>query len=461
MFDIIYRVALGPAVILALILTGGYFCVRLRLFWVWHPRKALGAMRGDRGGGSVLSAVCMALAGTLGVGNIAGVALALLLGGAGSVFWMLLTAFFAMAVKYAEVLLAMDSRRGNIGNRIGGAMFYMRGNGIIGRCLPCLFSLLFCICAVLQGSVIQANAVGESLTLAIGVKPVFTGITLTVLAAVILAFGRRGIARVTAYAIPTACCVYMAMCVLVILRHVSCIPAALATVTHDILTPTAGIGGIAGYLFSAAARQGCAKGLLSNEAGCGTAPTAHVTAEGTTPVGQALFGIFEVFLDTAVICTLTALACLCVMPSGSPDAPIAYMISVFSSVFGNAAKPLTAFSITVFAFSTTLTWAFYGMSSLDILTKRPAVRWGYLALYCGGLLSGCLASPALVFTLTDILLALMTLINLPVLIKKADRVVTLSAEEGMIKLNRRHEYGTAQRHPHLQGEQGSPHTRAR
>ncbi len=443
MLDTFYAVILGPAVILSLIVAGGYFCVRLRLAWVLHPRRTLRLMRGTRIGGSLFRAVTMALAGTLGVGNIAGVALALLIGGAGSLFWMLVSAFFAMAVKYAEVLLAMDTRRGPYGARIGGAMFYMRTESAFGRFLPPVFSLLCVLCAVLQGSVIQGSAAAEALSLSIGVEPIFAGVALSLLAFFILTFGRRAIAHVTAVAIPLATVVYMGMCLAVLIVCRAAIPAALGAVVRGICTPAAGVGGILGYLFSSAARQGCAKGLLSNEAGCGTAPMAHITAEDTTPVGQALWGVFEVFLDTVVVCTLTALACLCVSPSGTADAPIAYILSVFTPVFGGAAKYLVTFSIVTFAFSTTLTWSYYGASCLSALTPSPLVKWGYLALYCVALTIGASGSPAVLYTLTDMLLAIMTLINLPVLIKKADRVVTLSADEGLIRINRKHGCGTA------------------
>ncbi len=461
MFDLIYRVALGPAVILALIVTGGYFSVRLRLFWVRHPRRSLRLLRGGRSIGGALAAVTMALAGTLGVGNIAGVALALILGGPGAVAWMLLSAFFAMAVKYAEVVLAMDTRRRISGEWVGGSLYYMRRRGLIGRILPIIFSILCVACALLQGGVIQASAAAEAVSLSLGVAPVFAGIALTIGATFILVCGRSGIARVTTVAIPLATCIYMVMCMVVLLTNISAIPSAFLSVLQGVFTPTAGVGGIAGYLFSAGARQGCAKGLLSNEAGCGTAPTAHVTAEGTTPVGQGLFGIFEVFLDTVVVCTLTALACLVVLPEGSADAPVAYIIAVFSAAFGRAAPHLTALCIVIFAFSTTLSWAFYGMSSLGYLTKARWAHAVYLIIYCLSLTVGSVASPALVFTLTDILLALMTLINLPVLAKKADRVVTLSANEGMIKFSRRRGCGTAQRRRRLKDAPDSPRTRAR
>ncbi len=461
LFDAVYRIVLGPAVILSLLATGGYFSLRLGLPWILHPRRALTLMRAGKSPLSTFRAVTMALAGTLGVGNIAGVSLALMLGGAGSLFWMLVSAFLAMAVKYAEVLLAMSCRKRSVDGWIGGAMYYMRGRHLMGRCLPWLFSLLCVVCAILQGSVIQGSAAAEALSLSIGVKPIFAGIALSLCAFLVLVFGRNGIARVTSVVIPIATLLYMGMCLSVLAVFHEALPSAILSVLRGICTPDAGVGGIIGYLFSAAARQGCAKGLLSNEAGCGTAPMAHVTAEGISPVGQALWGVFEVFLDTAVVCTLTALACLCVLPDGHAEAPIGYVLAVFSPLFGDAAKYLVGFAIVSFAFSTTLTWSFYGASALDTLTHSPGARGLYLGLYCLALTGGAVLSPTLLYTITDILLALMTLINLPILVKKADRVVALSAKEGLIRITRRCGCETAPRRRQMPDGRGSPHTHAR
>ncbi len=461
MFDRIYSITLAPAVIVALLTVGGYFTCRLRLFWLRHPRHAWRAMRGTRGIGGSFRAVTMALAGTLGVGNIAGVALALLIGGPGAILWMLLSAFAAMAVKYAEVLLAMDTRCGVAGNRTGGATRYMRFSGRLGRCLPRIFAALCVLCALFQGSIIQGSAAGEAICISVGVKPVFAGVALTFIVFLVLLFGARGIGRVTSLAIPLATCLYMGMCLVILLTHLTDIPAACLSVLKGAVSPAAGAGGVFGFLFSRAAREGCAKGLFSNEAGCGTAPMAHVTAEGTTPVGQALWGVFEVFLDTVVICSLTALACLVVSPSGSADAPIAYLVSVFASVFGTASEYLTCVSIVIFAVSTTLTWAFYGMTCLGELTSSPVARGTYLVLYSFSLLIGCVVTPRLLYTLTDILLALMTLINLAVLVKKRDRVVSLSLSENMISVNRKRECAPVSQHRQMRDEQCSPHTHAR
>ncbi len=461
MLESLYATILGPAVLLSLLVCGGYLCIRLRFFWFCHPKRSFAQMCGTRGLRGTIGAVSMALAGTLGVGNIAGVALALMLGGPGAILWMLVSAFFAMAVKYAEVLLAMDTRRGNVGARQGGASFYMATHKKTWKWLSPAFSMLCVVCAVLQGSVIQGSAATEAISLACNIKPVFAGAALTFLTVFVLTFGRRGIAKATTIIIPLATCLYMVMCLTVIIARMETLPTACLSIVQSAFSPSAGIGGVLGFFTSRAAREGCAKGLLSNEAGCGTAPMAHVTAEGTTPAGQALWGVFEVFLDTAVICVLTALACLCILPTGTPDAPIAYIVSVFTPLWGRAALPLVAFCIVSFAFATTLTWSFYGETCLSCLTPSPIARFFYLSMYCTALFIGSVVSPVLLYTMTDILLALMTLINLPVLIKKADRVVILSAESGLLKINCKHECATARSRRQKQDAPNSPRTLAR
>ena len=188
-------------------------------------------------------------------------------------------------------------------------------------------------------------------------------------------------------------------------------------------TREAGKGGILGYVFSRAARQGCARGLLSNEAGCGTAPLAHVTADPTTPHRQGLWGVFEVFLDTVVVCTLTAFAILTACPhEGDPSAPLVHLSEALSSVWGRATPLLLAFCIFAFAFSTVLSWSFYGLSCLRALTGSKWARAGYLAILILSLPVGAYMAVGTAYAWTDLLLALMTLTNLPVLLLRFQEV---------------------------------------
>lgn len=431
--SVIYDRVVAPAVLIALLVTGGFFAVRLRWFWLFRPRLALRLMRGgnaDRG--STLRAVSLALAGTLGVGNIVGVALAILVGGAGSVFWMLLTALFAAGVKYAEVVLAVDTRvrRGN--GWAGGAPFYMRVGGILGAVLPPLFSVLCLLCAVFEGCVIQANAVAESLGGLFSPPPVFWGVLMAVPACVVLLRGGKLPGAATARLIPFATVCYIVLCLSVIGAHLSALPAAVADIFSGAFRWEAGVGGVGGFLFSRAAKQGCSRGLLSNEAGCGTAPLAHVTANDTTPVRQGLWGVFEVFLDTGVICTLTALMLLSACPPPAAGTlPLTYLNAAVATLLGSLAPCITAPLILLFAFATVIGWSHYGISCLTAITRRPAARVLYILLLCLSLAWGAAIPVASAYLLTDLLLAAMTLINLPVLLARSARILSLTAREGV------------------------------
>lgn len=435
--EFFYERILGPIVPMALFITGLYLLVRLRFFFCLHPRRVGRVLLGGQSPRRAIAAVCLALGGTMGVGNITGVALALLVGGAGSVFWMLVCAFFAMAVKYAEVVLAMATRRrGADGRYYGGAPYYMRHGSRHGA-LSLLFSLLCVLCSVLQGSVLQGNAIGEALADTFGAEPSIVGASLSLVAFLLLLFCRPLLGRICAWLVPLATVLYLFLCLGVLGTHAAAIVPALRAVWRGAFAMEAGAGGVLGFLTSSALRVGCARGLLSNEAGCGTAPLAHVTAEGTTPSGQGIFGIFEVFLDTVVVCTLTALICLVSGAVGDESTPFAYVADAVGTAFGEMARPLLALAVCGFALATVLSWAFYGLTCLDSVVSAPPLRLGYLLLYCGGLTIGCLTETGSVFSCIDILLGVMTLINLAAVIKKADRVVALSAEIGLVVSRRR------------------------
>lgn len=460
--EALHRYLLGPAVLVSLFAVGIYFCVRLRLFWLCKPKKCLAAMGGTRDARSVFRAVCLALGGTMGVGNITGVALALTVGGAGAVFWMVATALVATAVKYAEVVLAMDTReRGATGDWVGGAPFYMRGAGRWGKLLPCIFSLLLCLCAIFQGSVIQGNAAAGALSLSLGVSPVFCGSALTLLCLFVLLWLPRKIPTLTSCLLPLATLLYLGMCLAVLIAFRQNLPGAILCIVREAFSVRAGVGGVGGYLLLEGARVGCARGLLSNEAGCGTAPLAHLTAEDTTPCGQGLWGVFEVLLDTVVVCTLTALCCL-VTGVPAEGEPLSYVAMVFCSFFGRHAAPMVSLCVLCFALATTLSWAFYGTACLEGAgLGGRGVRTAYLILYAGGVALGGASPAALAFSATDLLLAVMTLLNLLALTKKADRVVSLSASEGFLKLSPKRGYAPEDGRPTRRGAPAHPQTHAR
>ena len=430
---------------LCLLGVGGYFLVRLGFYpflaaarmtgGLFLPKKRqktvvlqhTGAAKRENAP-SPLRAMLMALGGTVGVGNIAGVSLALLVGGAGAIFWMWVCALFAMILKYAEITLALDSRtKVASGSYVGGTAHGMKRAGW--RRTGGLFAVLCLAYTLTVGGAVQSNAIAECLSDCFALPPLATACILLALVMPAVLGGGRRITAIAAYLVPLMCLGYMASTLLVILTHRENLLPALSSILSGAFAPTAGAGGALGFLFSRAARVGAARGLMSNEGGCGTAPMAHATSSEPVAARQGLFGIVEVFADTCVICTMTALAILSVfpvLPSGLGGMSI--VRATLESVFGAAARPLLSLFVFLFAYATILCEAYYGEVSATYLSTSRNTRVGFFFLFGSALLFGALGRVDAVWRLSDLILAVMTLLNLAFLIKKADRVVTLSAE---------------------------------
>ncbi|MBQ9802978.1 MAG: sodium:alanine symporter family protein [Clostridia bacterium] len=409
----------GAAMPLLLLLVGGYFTAVLGRYFLRAPRRGLsGMLRAGGGHGTTPArAVSMALAGTLGVGNIAGVAAAITVGGAGAVFWMWVAALVAMPLKYAEIVLAQLTRaRDGEGRAHGGAMYYMKAavGGGAGRAVAAVFAVLLILCTLTLGSLLQARAAAEAMGGVFGCPQMLVGAAMALLALPVLLGGARGVERVCARLVPFLCVAFTVAALAVLIVRRAAIPAALAAIFQDALTPAAGVGGLLGVLTSRAVRFGVARGLVSNEAGCGTAPIAHAAAEAQSPAQQGLWGIFEVFVDTVLLCTLTALVIL-VAGEGAVGDGVMLAISAFGAVLGPVAPPLIAFAVLLFAFATVLAWAHYGAEALSYLTggKRGA-RLLAVAVAFATLL-GAVTAPDFVWGATDLTLGAMTLLNLATL----------------------------------------------
>ena len=432
--------ALLSAVPILLFGVGIFYLFRLRFFYVLHPIRCIRLLfSGKRQGGiSPFRALTVALAGTLGVGNIVGVASALCLGGAGAVLWMLVSALVAMVLKYAEITLALRHRPPGTedGQPTGGAPYYMeaglakRGMTKTGRLLGGIFALLCLLNAVTMGSFLQVNAVAGAMETGFSLPPLWVGIAVSGVALLSTLGGAKGISAVTEKLVPFMTVGFLALCVAVMILRRERIPRTLLSILQDACTPMAAGGGILGFLTSTGVRMGVMRGLVSNEAGCGTAPAAHATAEVDLPARQGLFGLVEVFVDTVLLCTVTALAIL-VSDSGAPlgDAnPVAVASHAFSSVLGEFAGWFFSLSILLFGVAPVICWAHYGKSSLSYLTARlsPAARRTvtgiYAVLFSLSPLAGAIASSALAWTLADLAIALMTILNLAVLLLMAGEV---------------------------------------
>lgn len=417
----------GVALPLFLLLSGGYFTYKVGKYFLRHPKKAFLGMLGARrsGGTSPVRALTVALAGTLGVGNIAGVATAIMLGGAGAVFWMWVAAALAMSLKYAEIVLAQATRHTAPSDATvhGGAMYYIKEafGGLGGKALAAAFAVLCVLCALTLGTMIQANAAAEALLGVFHLPPLGVGAVMALLATLLLICGSKWIEEVCAKLVPLACILFCVLSLAVLFLRRGALPLAFEAIFKGAFTWQSGLGGAAGVAAGRAIRYGVSRGLVSNEAGCGTAPIAHAAANAKSPAQQGFWGIFEVFVDTILLCTLTALV---ILVSGTePSAGgVFFAISAFGAVLGSIAPPLVAISVAFFAFATVLCWSHYGMEALGYLTRASAARYVFLVSVALATVWGAVAAPALVWELTDTVLAIMTLLNLAALLFSSRRI---------------------------------------
>ncbi|MBE6575561.1 MAG: alanine:cation symporter family protein [Ruminococcaceae bacterium] len=413
------RYVILPALPVCLMGAGVWYSCALRGHRLLNPRlmgRVLGrpAAKGEI---SPRAAMTVALAGTLGVGNIVGVAGAIALGGPGAVFWMWVSALVAMVLKYAEITLALRHRTTDAhGQPLGGAMYYISACfGRCGRLMGSIFALLCLVNAITMGSVVQVRAASSALESAVGIPPFAVGVVMAVLILLALCRGVKGIAALTERLIPLMSVGFLLVSVAALIRLRSGVPGALASIFTSAFTPESGMGGVGGFLLSRGLRYGTVRGLLSNEAGGGTAPIAHASAKVDLPAEQGMWGIVEVFVDTILLCTVTALVILSAgVPLAEPDG-MRLTLAAYGAALGNGAVWFLCAAVGVFAYATTVCWAHYGLSCVRWFGDRAAGRVVFLALFTASVCFGAVAAPDAVWDLADFAMGCMTLLNLPVL----------------------------------------------
>ena len=440
LLDYINTHIFGVTVPLLLISAGIYFSIKLRFFHFLHPisclKKMLKKENGENSSESPIHALCMALAGTLGVGNISGIALAIAFGGAGAIFWMWVSAFAAMIIRYAEIVLALDFRICKNGEFIGSAMYYIKNSygKHLGKILAPVFAVLCIICSLFLGGIIQANVISECFFEVMGYPKIITGTILCIATMLTVFGGAKKISALTVKIVPFMTVLYIFLAVFVICSKAENIPEVIKLIFRDAFSVKSASGGMLGILLSPALRTGVSRGLISNEAGCGTAPMAHARSTANAPSKQGLFGIFEVFVDTILLCTLTAFVILLSLeniPTVSGGG-IMLVIEAFSHTFGKNAGFLISISIFFFAFATIVCWAFYGENCIRYFVNEPKKEKIFLFIFSISLIYGSVAMPSLIWSVTDLLISAMTVINICAVILMADRVKTLSAEYGLL-----------------------------
>ena len=367
--------------------------------------------RRDPGAISQFQALATALAGTIGTGNIVGVATAITAGGPGAIFWMWISALVGMMTKYAENVLGNRYRyRDAQGKWVGGPMVYIeRGLGC--RWLAVLFAV-FCAAASFGiGNMTQANSISGALASSFGLSPLAVGIAVATLAGVVILGGIKRLASVTERLVPFMAVTYTLGGVLIICLNWRGIPAAFSAILSDAFTLRAAGGGAVGFILSDAVRYGVARGVFTNEAGLGSSVIVNSASNVKEPVRQGMWGIFEVFFDTIVMCTITALAILTSGAHllGGDGAELA--IAAFSSGFGRFGGVFITLAVCCFAFATILGWSYYGERAVDYLFGARA-RIGYRLCFIGMTVVGCVGSLQLVWSVSDTFNGLMALPNL-------------------------------------------------
>ncbi len=411
---------LGVAVPIFLIGVGIFFGFYLGWFYLLHPKKTLKAAM-KQGRRSAFSSLCLALAGTLGVGNIVGVASAIAIGGYGAIFWMWISAFFAMILKYAETVLAMRHRRYRDNAPKGSAMYYIedcfngRRGTWIGKVLALVFALLLILNAFSMGSAIQTEAASSALSGAFGIPTAYASVIIGILTLIIMCLGKKGIMSFTEKLVPIMTVLFAVMSVSVLILRANKLPEAFSLIFKDAFTWDAATCGILGFLTSRALRFGTMRGLISNEAGCGTSPTAHSESNGVSPSAQGVWGIFEVFIDTIVLCTATALVIIVSDVSLDESAISQITSNAYAAVLGELSRYVMSVLVAFFGFATVICWSHYGMEGGKYFSERPAAGYIFTAAYIFSVIAGGILSPEILWQIADLSIGGMTVINISVL----------------------------------------------
>ncbi len=436
-----------PGMIL-LVGTGVYYtfrCGGIQFKWFGYIMKnTIGKIfeKKEAGEGAVtpFQAVCTALAATVGTGNIAGVTGAIALGGPGAVFWMWISALFGMCTKFAEVTLAIHFReRNDKGDWVGGPMYYIsKGLGKNWKWLGSLFALFGMLAAFGIGNMTQINSIVTSISgtinsftpINVNTANLIIGIIVAIFCGIVLIGGLKRIGQVTEKLVPFMAVIYILSALIIFFAHIGNIGNVLRSIFVGAFTPSAVVGGAAGVTISAAVKRGVGRGVFSNEAGLGSAPIAHAAADTDSAVRQGCFGVFEVFADTIVICTLTAFA---VLMSGTPinfgqAAGADLTIAAFGTTFGRVGGIIISVGLTLFATSTILSWCLYGTRCAEFLFKTTKIIKPYQVIFCLIIVLGAVTELSLVWDIADTLNGLMALPNLVGLLALSPIVIKLTRE---------------------------------
>lgn len=462
--DLLHELVWGPWTLVLFLGVGIWFSVRCRLFQItgircwWREtggklfgglpdkKEALqkdlpeekGTKEAGRSSVTAFQSACTALAATIGTGNIVGVATALTSGGPGALFWMWISALIGMMTAYAETYLGQIYRyRKMDGHWMCGPMVYME-RGVGCPSLALIYAALAVLASLGMGSMVQSNSVSTTLLYSARVPLWVSGAAVTLLTAVIVLGGISRISQVAERLMPVSAGLYLFFSLIVILSCAGELPAVFYTIFHEAFHPKAAVGGFAGFLLSSSVRYGLSRGVFSNEAGLGTLAVLHGAAEHTTPEQQGMWAMFEVFFDTIVICTLTALVILCTariweLPAGLDGAALTAWC--YSRRLGIAGEILVSAALAVFAFATIVAWYYLGRQTAEYLagklfqkietpeSSKQVFLKGYTFLYLSAVFIGCVCRLEVVWMISDLWNGLMAYPNLLALMLLSGQVL--------------------------------------
>lgn len=413
-FSFITEDILAPWAVISLLVFGVYVGIKLKFFSITKARTICGSLIKIRTGSKRLESIrslTVALAGTLGVGNITGVASAIVSGGPGAIFWMWVAAILSMLIKYCEIVLAVKNRVIKSGEGCGGAMYYMK------KSVAFPFSLLCILASFAIGNFLQMNAIVESARVLYDTNPAVVGVIIFAIVWPAISRGSRGISTFTLFLVPIMSFIYVALSLTVILKNCAFIPSTLSLIVRSAFCPSSVLGGVGGYGIMRSVKYGINRGIVSNEAGCGTAPMAYASANDKTPVEQGFWGIFEVFADTIIMCTLTAFV---ILLSYEKTKGFAGMELVIAS-FGKSSAPLICTCVILFGVATIIGWSYYGINATKYLLGEIGVRI-FTIIFSLSCILGSILSADAIWTLSDFCIGGMTLLNLCSMLKYTNEI---------------------------------------
>ncbi len=430
---------LDVVMLILLVSAGLFLSIRTKFFqfrkFGYANKNTVGSLftkdahKKDSSGVSPFQAVATAMAGTIGTGSIAGIATAITMGGPGAVFWMWISALLGMVTKYSEIVLSLNYREKNEnGEWVGGPMYYIR-NGLKIKWLAAAFATFAMIACLGTGNATQSNAIADSLHETLGIEMWITGLVLTVLVAAVILGGIRRIASINEKMVPFMAIFFVVCACAALIVNYKEIPSAFALIFKEAFNFKSAAGGVAGYGIMAAMKSGFSRGVFSNEAGLGSAPIAHAASSTKDPVKQGLWGIFEVFFTTIIICTVSALIILTTGLYGNGVDGAALSIMSFDTIIPGVGSVVVTLSTIFFALSTILGWAYYGETAISYLTKNnSAAKMAYKLFYVAVVFVGAVAPLKEVWAVAGIMNTLMAVPNLVGLIGLSGVVVKLTKD---------------------------------